>query len=157
MSRWPTCRAYSWSRWNKIRSRAGGSAPSHRSPGCPISARSWDSMMALVRAAWSCRAATRPARVSSGPTYQRSSRMSAPRAGDMAALETPLEPSQLDVGEMLDQLDGRPARRQPAGAQFALGQAVKLAHELGPEVVEVGDEDLGARRRGSGGFGKRDA
>ena len=46
----------------------------------------------------------------------------APRLDDVAALEAPLEPPQLDVGQVLEQLDRRPAGRQPAGP---------AAHRLG--------------------------
>ena len=76
MSRWPTCLAYSWTRWNRTRSRVAGSAPSHRSPGWPTSSSRWASMMARLRAAWACRSASSVAAVSSGPTDQRSSRRS---------------------------------------------------------------------------------
>ena len=37
-----------------------------------------------------------------------------PRITDVAAFEAPLQPSQLVMGKMLEQLDRRPARRQPA-------------------------------------------
>jgi hypothetical protein len=66
-----------------------------------------------------------------------------PRVGDRAALETPLQPPQLVMGNMLQQLDRRPAGRQPAAAQFAAGQGFKLAYQPGAEIVEVPEEDLG--------------
>src|SRR5215472_11541076 len=43
----------------------------------------------------------------------------APRVADVAAaLEPPLQPAHLDVGQVLEQVDGGPARRQPARAQL---------------------------------------
>jgi hypothetical protein len=44
-----------------------------------------------------------------------------PRVGEVAALETPLEPAQLDVAQVLEQLQRRPAGRQPAAAQLVGG------------------------------------
>src|SRR6185312_16710910 len=77
ISRWPVCRAYSWSKWNSTRSSDAGSAPSHRSEGWPVSARSWDSITARLRSAWARSAAIRSASVSCAPTYHRPSRLSA--------------------------------------------------------------------------------
>ena len=51
------------------------------------------------------------------------------RVADIAPLETPLQPPQLDVGKVLEQLDRRPARGQPAAAQLAAGQRFELAHQ----------------------------
>ena len=47
----------------------------------------------------------------------------APRVGDVAPFEAPLEPSHLDVGQVLEQLEGGPAGRQPAPPQLPGGQA----------------------------------
>jgi hypothetical protein len=76
----------------------------------------------------------------------------APRVGDRAAFEAPLQPPQLVMGNMLEQLDRRPAGRQPAAAQLAARQGFKLAHQPGAKVVEVPEEDLGARRHRNGGL-----
>ena len=73
-SRWPTCLAYSWSRWNRTRSRVAGSLPSQRSPSSPTSSSAWAEIMARLRAAWTCRPLSRVAAVSSGPTVQRPAR-----------------------------------------------------------------------------------
>src|SRR5580658_8261934 len=78
----------------------------------------------------------------------------APRVGDRAAFEAPLQPPQLVMGKMLEQLDRRPARRQPAAAQLAARQGLKLAHQPGPKVFEVPEEDLGARGHRNGGLGE---
>jgi hypothetical protein len=103
-------RAYSWSRWNKIRSSVAGSAPSHRSPGRPISARSWDSTTALVRAAWACSAVTRSSGVSSGATYQRPSRLS-PQGSPTSR---PSNPHSSQRSQAPDGRRHRPARHRPA-------------------------------------------
>ena len=79
----------------------------------------------------------------------------APRVGELAALEAPLEPAQLDVAQVLDQLQRRPAGRQPAAAQLGGGQGLQLASQLRPEVVQVAEEDLGARAGRGGRLGKR--
>jgi hypothetical protein len=68
-----------------------------------------------------------------------------PWFADDAALEAPLQPAQLDVAQVLGQLERRPAGRQPAAAQFGGGQRLELADQPGPEVVQVAQEDLGAR------------
>ena len=91
MSRWPTWRAYSWSRWNKIRSSGADPAPSHRSPGWPMSARSWDSTTALVRAAWARSAPTSSSKVSPAATYQRPSRLSAHGPAPRRGLRSPTQ------------------------------------------------------------------
>ena len=79
-----------------------------------------------------------------------------PRIADVAAaLEAPLEPAQLDVAQVLGQLERRPAGRQPAAAQLGGGQGLELAGQPGPEVIQVAEEDLGARTRRGGGLGKR--
>jgi hypothetical protein len=44
-----------------------------------------------------------------------------PGVGEVAALEAPLEPAQLDVAQVLEQLQRRPAGRQPAAAQLVGG------------------------------------
>jgi hypothetical protein len=78
-----------------------------------------------------------------------------PRIVDVAALEAPLEPAQLDVAQVLGQLERRPAGRQPAALQLGGGQGLELVGQPGPEVVQVAEEDLGARTRRRGGLGKR--
>jgi hypothetical protein len=78
-----------------------------------------------------------------------------PRVADVTALEAPYEPAQLDVAQVLDQLERRPAGRQPAAAQLGGGQGPQLAGQLGPEVVQVSQEDLGARTRRDRRLGKR--
>jgi len=76
----------------------------------------------------------------------------APRVGDRAAFEAPLQPAQLVMGNMLEQLDRRPAGRQPAAAQLAAGHGFQLAHQPGAKVVEVTEEDLRARGHRNGGL-----
>jgi hypothetical protein len=44
-----------------------------------------------------------------------------PGVGEVSALEAPLEPAQLDVAQVLEQLQRRPAGRQPAAAQLVGG------------------------------------
>ena len=78
-----------------------------------------------------------------------------PRVADVMALEAPLEPAQLDIAQVLDQLERGPAGQQPAAGPFGGGQRLELAGQLGPEVVEVAQEDLGARAGRSRRFGKR--
>ena len=78
-----------------------------------------------------------------------------PRVGELAAFEAPLEPAQLDVAQVLDQLQRRPAGRQPATAQFGGGQRLQLGGQPGPEVVQVAEEDLGARAGRGGRLGER--
>jgi predicted RNA-binding Zn-ribbon protein involved in translation (DUF1610 family) len=79
----------------------------------------------------------------------------APRVSDRAALEAPLEPAQLDIAQVLGQLQRRPAGREPAAAQLGGGQGLQLAGQPGPEVVQVAEEDLGARAGRGGRLGKR--
>jgi hypothetical protein len=79
----------------------------------------------------------------------------APRVGEVAALEAPLEPAQLDVAQMLDQLERRPAGGQPAAVELRGGQGRQLAGQPGPEVVQVAQEDLGPRGGRGGRLGKR--
>jgi hypothetical protein len=74
--------------------------------------------------------------------------------GDRAAFEAPLQPPQLVMRNMLEQLDRRPAGRQPAAAQLAVRQGLKLAHQPGAEVLQVPEEDLGARGHRIGGLGE---
>ena len=45
----------------------------------------------------------------------------APRVADVAALESPLQPAQLDVAQVLGQLQRRPAGRESAAAEFGGG------------------------------------
>ncbi len=51
----------------------------------------------------------------------------APRLVDLTALEAPLKPTQLDEGEVLDQLQRRPSWRQPATASLVLTETPVLA------------------------------
>jgi hypothetical protein len=44
-----------------------------------------------------------------------------PGVGEVTALEAPLEPAQLDVAQVLEQFQRRPAGRQPAAAQLLGG------------------------------------
>jgi hypothetical protein len=78
-----------------------------------------------------------------------------PRVGEVAALETPLEPAQLDVAQVLEQLQRRPAGRQPAAAQLVGGQGLQLGGQPGPEKIQVAEEDLLARAGRIGRLGKR--
>jgi hypothetical protein len=48
------------------------------------------------------------------------------------------------MGKMLEQLDRRPAGRQPTAAQLTAGQRFQLAHQPGAKAVEVPEEDLRA-------------
>src|SRR5205809_4794260 len=127
MSRWPTWRAYSWSRWNRIRSRAGGSSPSHRSPGWPYVGKvvGLDDGPGTHRLGAKARDQLRERLV--GGYVPSAVPAVGKRVGDLAPLETPLQPPQLDVGKVLEQLDRRPARGQPAAAQLAAGQRFELA------------------------------
>jgi hypothetical protein len=77
-----------------------------------------------------------------------------PRVGDGAALEAPLEPAQLDVAQVLGQFQRRPAGRQPAAGQLGGGQRLQLGGQPGAEVVQVAEEDLGARAGRGGRLGK---
>jgi hypothetical protein len=79
----------------------------------------------------------------------------APRVSDGAALEAPLEPAQLDVAQVLDQLERRPAGGQPAAAELRGGQGRQLAGQPRPEVVQVAQENLGPRGGRGGRLGKR--
>jgi hypothetical protein len=78
-----------------------------------------------------------------------------PRVGEVAALETPLEPAQLDMAQVLDQLERRPAGGQPAAAQLRGGQGGQLGGQPRPEVVKVAQEDVGPRGGRGGRLGKR--
>jgi len=80
-----------------------------------------------------------------------------PGVADTAAVEAPLQPAQLVMGDVLEQLDRRPARRKPAAPQLAGRQRFQFAHQPGPEIVEVAEEDLGARGHRNGGFRERQA
>ena len=77
-----------------------------------------------------------------------------PRVGEGAALEAPLEPAQLDVAQVFGQLQRRPAGGQPAAGQLGGGQRLQLGGQPGPEVVQVAEEDLGARAGRDGRLGK---
>jgi hypothetical protein len=79
----------------------------------------------------------------------------APRVGNGAALEAPLEPAQLDPAQVVDQLERRPAGRQPGAVQLGGGQRPELVGQPGPEVVQVAEEDLGARAGRGGRLGER--
>src|SRR5262249_52914562 len=78
----------------------------------------------------------------------------APRVRDVPSLEPPLQPAQLDVREVLEQLERGPARRHPAGPQLRGGQAAKPRGELSPEVGEVPGEHFGVRPGGGGRLGE---
>jgi hypothetical protein len=79
----------------------------------------------------------------------------APRVGHGPALEAPLEPAQLRVAQVLEQFQRSPPRGQPAAAQFGGGQTRQLAGQLRPEIVQVAEEDLGARAGRRRRLGKR--
>ena len=81
----------------------------------------------------------------------------APRVGDGAPLEAPLQPAQLDEREVLDQFQRCPAGGQAAGPQFAVRQRADLGGQPVPEVVEVAQENLGARAGRGRRCGKWDA
>jgi hypothetical protein len=78
-----------------------------------------------------------------------------PGVGEVAALEAPLEPAQLDVAQVLEQFQRRPAGRQPAAAQLGGGQGLQLAGQPVAEEVQVAQEDLGTRAGRGGRLGKR--
>jgi hypothetical protein len=78
-----------------------------------------------------------------------------PRIADVAALEAPLQPAQLDVAQVLDQFERRPAGWQPAAPLFPGRQRLHLGRQAGPEEVQVAQEDLGAGGGRGGGFGER--
>jgi hypothetical protein len=80
-----------------------------------------------------------------------------PRITDIAALESPLQPAQPVVGDMLQQLDRRPARRQPAAPLLCVGQRRDVGDQPGPEELEVAEEDLGPGRHWNGGLRERQA
>jgi hypothetical protein len=48
-----------------------------------------------------------------GPAALRAALVVSPRVAHVPALEAPLQPAQLDVAQVLDQFERRPARRQP--------------------------------------------
>src|SRR6185295_16362426 len=66
-----------------------------------------------------------------------------PRIADVAALKSPLDPAQFDVAQVLEQFQWSPSGRQPAAAQFVLGQRGHLRQHVFAEVVEVSKEHLG--------------
>jgi hypothetical protein len=68
-----------------------------------------------------------------------------PWVSDVAAFEAPLEPAPLDVAQVLEQLKGRPAGRQPGAPPLGGGQRLELGGDPGAEIAEVAEEDLGAR------------
>jgi hypothetical protein len=76
----------------------------------------------------------------------------APRVGHRAALEPPLQPPQLDVGEVLDKLKRRPPGRQATAAELLGGQLARLRRQPVAEELEVAAEYLGP---GSGRVGRR--
>jgi hypothetical protein len=73
----------------------------------------------------------------------------------LAALEPPLEPAQLDEGQVFEQLQRRPAGREPAGPQLGLGQRAQLGLKPVAEEVEVPQVHLGPRPGWSGRLRKR--
>ncbi len=78
-----------------------------------------------------------------------------PRVTHTAALKAPLEPAQLDVAQVLEQLKGRPARRRPGAPPLGGGQGLELSRHAGAKIVEVAQEDLGVCTRRGRGLGKR--
>jgi hypothetical protein len=66
--------------------------------------------------------------------------MVTPRVLDAATREAPLEPAHLDEGEVLDQLEWRPPRRQMAAALLDDVEGVDLVDDPAAEVVEVAEE-----------------
>jgi len=80
----------------------------------------------------------------------------APRIFDGAALEAPFKPAPLHMAQVLEQFQWGPSRRQRAGTQPGGGQLSQLGGQRGTEIVQVAEEDLGARVRGRGRFGERD-
>ena len=68
----------------------------------------------------------------------------APGFGDIAALEAPLQPAQLDVGAMVEQFGRCPARRHPAAALLTSGQGTYLAHQPRAKEIQVLQEHLAA-------------
>ena len=69
----------------------------------------------------------------------------APRVTDGAALEAPLQPAPLHVGQVPEQFQRRPARRHDAAAQLAGGQLTQPGGEPVTEVAEVAEEHLRPR------------
>ena len=110
MSRCPRCRAYSWSRWNRIRSRvAGGRRPTARPAGRLVKVVRGDHRR--LRAACAVNAASKLIQGLIRRDVPAVLPLVAPRVGDVAALESPLKPAQLDEGEVLEQLNRGPAGR----------------------------------------------
>ena len=159
MSRWPTCRAYSWTQVEQD----------------PLQGRGRRAVPALARLAHLVKvvpgdhrarcappgpAARRAGRPGSHPAPRASGRRGWSPHGSATgpALESPLKPAQLDVGEVLEQLKRRPAGRQP-GAPQLVGRAARAASAASwaAEVAEVAGEHLGAGRRRIGRLRERDA
>jgi hypothetical protein len=80
----------------------------------------------------------------------------APRVADGAAFEAPLQPAPLDVDQVPEQFQRRPARRHDAAAQLAGGQLTQPGGEPVAEVAEVAEEHLRPRPGWGGRLGKRD-
>ena len=79
----------------------------------------------------------------------------APGFCDIAALEPPFQPAQLDIGTMVEQFGRCPARRHPAAAQLTSGQGTYFAHQPRPEEIQVLQEHLAAGCHRAVGLGKR--
>jgi tetratricopeptide (TPR) repeat protein len=78
----------------------------------------------------------------------------APGVADRAPLEAPLQPAELDVREVLEELQRRPARGETAPAQLIRWQLAELGGEAITEVIQVPQEHVGPGRGGPGGLGE---
>jgi hypothetical protein len=82
--------------------------------------------MALQRAAWACSAATQLVKCLAGCGVPAAIPVVGPGVADVAAFEAPLQPAQLVMGKVLEQLDGV----QPDGSRLrrisSLGKASSL-------------------------------
>ena len=142
-SRWPTCRAYSWSTWKQIHDSVGGSAL-NRPP------TDGDGVERVRRE-------HRPGPLPRRPQHRDDLvdtpvRRDAPHAVDLVAerlghrfrQEAPHEPALLHVREVVEQLERRPHRRHPTGVLLLGRQRRHLVDRLLAVEVQVRREQ---RRR----------
>jgi hypothetical protein len=64
------------------------------------------------------------------------------RIGELLGPETPAQPPPLHVGQVLEQLGRSPAGRQAARPEFRIRQAVDLADDDRPVVVEEAQQQF---------------
>lgn len=114
MSRCPERRAYSCSSWTRTRSGVAGGAPCQRSPGCPISKRSWERTIAgTSRLFMQCLHEVGQGLVLDYGQVSCGASPHGPSNG--LALETPHQPADLRVREVL----GRASGVHPDGSPLA--------------------------------------